>query len=187
MRTALFVDFEDSFSFNVIQQLKETGFKVRHILWSDLQTTPTEDLLVLGPGPGHPDDYQNIFPIVSGWLEKEKPFFGVCLGHQIYWRILGAEIRRSAHPKHGQSIPLKLSPEWQRELALPAEINVQLYNSLCVPWVGEFSHENTRSVVQDGEILITKGYRLLTYQFHPESEGTTFRQALFRPLLQDLV
>lgn len=182
MRKALFIDFDDSFSWNVIQELETVGFEVSVVHWMDLETIDT-DLLVAGPGPGHPDDYQRIFSLINDWLELKKPFFGLCLGHQIFWRLKGENVYRSKEPLHGQRVSLNLSPEWQEWLKLPGTVKVQRYNSLSV--MDEVSSRNPEvdNVIKDGEVMISRGEKVLTYQFHPESVGTSFRQAFFRPLL----
>ena len=187
MKSALFIDFEDSFSFNVIQKLQESGLNVRRLKWKEFKSITSEDVLVLGPGPGHPDEYAELFPLISKWLDSGKGFLGICLGHQIFWRIKGALVERSQHPKHGQKINLKLTIEWQNYLGLPESTWVQRYNSLCVPLRNELTDSQIQNYVLGGEILISRGNKILTYQFHPESEGTTYPQAFFTPVTRDLV
>jgi anthranilate/para-aminobenzoate synthase component II len=182
-KSALFVEFDDSFSYNVCQELTDVGFSVRMLNWKDFDELPEEGLLVLGPGPGHPDDYQRIFPLIERWIKMNKPFFGVCLGHQIFWRILGENVVRARIPLHGQKIALKLDTEWSSWLKLDQPLFVQRYNSLCVPAQAQVRNPEYKNFIQDEEILITRGEHQLTYQFHPESMGTTFRQAFFLPLL----
>jgi anthranilate/para-aminobenzoate synthase component II len=187
MKTALFIDFEDSFSFNVIQRLQESGLNIRRLNWKEFSTLSDEDLLVLGPGPGHPDDYASIFPLVHEWIKQGRGFFGVCLGHQIFWRMKGAKVQRSLHPRHGQKVQLELTPDWQKILSLPRTIFVQRYNSLCVPEADLPESQDIKNYSSEGEVLISRGNKILTYQFHPESEGTTYPQAFFSPVRADLV
>lgn len=180
---AVFVDFDDSFSFNVIQELEELGLSVTVLHWLDFDELPKTDLLVLGPGPGHPDDYQRIFPLLKDWMEAKKPLLGICLGHQLYWRILGEEVIRSKEPLHGQKIELQLTAEWKKSLELQGNPMVQRYNSLSIMGQVSSRYPHLQTFVQDGEILITKGERVLTYQFHPESVGTTCPRSFFLPVL----
>jgi len=184
---ATLIDFDDSFTYNLVQDLEETGFSVTVLSWTDFEELPSSGLLVLGPGPGHPDDYLRIYPLIEKWLSSKGPFFGVCLGHQIYWRLQGELVVRSKNPTHGQKMTLQLSREWSNWLGLDLKlVDVQRYNSLCVP---AMTHPNPelKNLEQDGEIIITRGKNLLTYQFHPESVGTSYHMAFFRPLLKDLV
>ena len=172
---ATFIDFEDSFSFNIVQELTLVGFEVTVINWNDYDENPLDGLLVAGPGPGHPDDYVSIFHLFKRWLSEDRPLFGVCLGHQIFWRLQGGEVVRSKEPLHGQRVLLNLTEEWKQWLGINEKVYVQRYNSLSVP--GKFSEKNPYCInfIQDNEILMTRTNRVITYQFHPESIGTTFR------------
>lgn len=187
MKKATFVDFEDSFSYNVVQELTEIGFQVSVVHWRDFESLPESGLLVLGPGPGHPDDYQQLFPMLKTWLAEKKPLFGVCLGHQIFWRLLGEEVLRSKEPLHGQRVKLALDADWKKWLGVESDIFVQRYNSLAV--FGQAAQRNPylTNFIQNDEILITRGEQVLTYQFHPESIGTSFRRELMMPVYRDLV
>jgi para-aminobenzoate synthetase component 2 len=187
MIRATFIDFDDSFSHNVVQELCELGLEVSVVHWLDLEAAPETQLLVLGPGPGHPRDYQRIFPLLQQWLREQKPLFGICLGHQLLWLLLGEEVVRSKEPLHGQRVTLRLDESWQDYLGLPPEVKVQRYNSLAVLEHSAQRAPQFQHLIQDGEVLATRGEKLLTYQFHPESMGTSFRRAFFRPLLRDFV
>lgn len=179
MIKATFIDFDDSFSFNVVQELTNVGFDVSVVSWRDFKDLPSEGLLVLGPGPGHPNEYQQIFSLLKTWLLEKRPFFGVCLGHQIFWKLQNVEILRSKIPLHGQKINLKLTEEWRRLLKIPSDAFVQRYNSLAVMSEASLKNPELKNFIQDDEILMTKGDHVITYQFHPESVGTSFRKNFF--------
>jgi anthranilate/para-aminobenzoate synthase component II len=187
MKKATLIDFDDSFTFNILQELEVAGFEVRVINWQDFDYLPSDGLLVLGPGPGHPDDYQRLFPLIRMWLDKHNPFLGICLGHQIFWRLQGEDILRSKHPIHGSRVKLELTKFWQEWLGLDKEVWVQRYNSLAVMGQVAFRYPHFKNFIQDDEILITIGEKVITYQFHPESVGTSFRQSFLRPVVRDLV
>ena len=175
MKKATFIAFEDSFSYNVVQELTEIGLVVEVVLWKDFEVLPESDLLVLGPGPGHPDDYQRLFPLIKTWLDQKRPLFGVCLGHQIFWRLLEEDVVRSKEPLHGQKVKLALTPEWRNWLKLEGEVYVQRYNSLAVMSQASVRNPYIQNFIQNDEILISKTPQVITYQFHPESIGTSFR------------
>lgn len=177
---ATFIDFEDSFSYNVVQELSEAGLDVVVINWKDYEENPFDGLLVLGPGPGHPDDYQQIFPLIRKWLDEKKPFFGVCLGHQIFWRLHREDIVRSKEPLHGQKIKLLLTEEWRDWLGIKGEVYVQRYNSLTVLGQAAIRNPYFKNFIQNDEILITRTPHVITYQFHPESIGTTYRREFMK-------
>ena len=179
---ATFIDFEDSFSFNVVQELTKIGFETTVINWKDYEKNPDEGLLVIGPGPGHPDDYEQVYSLIRSWLKDEKPFFGVCLGHQIFWRLQNEEIIRSKEPLHGQKVKLNLTTEWREWLKIDGDVFVQRYNSLAVPSQSAIRNPYFQNFIQNDEILITRAPRVITYQSHPESIGTSFRSKFMRPL-----
>jgi anthranilate synthase component 2 len=187
MKTALFLDFDDSFSYNVLQELNYCGLEVDIIKWFEFSGDSQHDLLVLGPGPGHPDDYKKIFPLIEGWLHSNKKIFSICLGHQIVSRILGFEVSKSKYPVHGQKVQLELDEFWQNFLHLPEKVMVQRYNSLAVTALETSAFEDLDMLFLNGEIMISRSSHLLSYQFHPESVGTKCRQSFFRPILTDLL
>lgn len=187
MMKALFIDFDDSFTFNVVQELTIAGIETDVINWKDFENLPDEGLLVLGPGPGHPDDYQRLFPLLREWLKNKRPILGICLGHQIFWRLMGEEVIRSKQPMHGQRTKLELSKEWRAWLEVDKDVWVQRYNSLSVMGQAIIRNPFLTNYIHNDEILMTYGQNVITYQFHPESVGTTFRQAFMRPVIRDLV
>lgn len=187
MKKAFLIDFDDSFTYNLVQELLEVGISCGIVHWKDIESLPEDKILVLGPGPGHPDDYQSLYPLLKNWLAKGLPFFGVCLGHQIFWRLQGEEVVRSKTPLHGQKMTLKLSGEWQEWLGTSAELQVQRYNSLAVPSQSIIRNPMFKNLICDDEVYITRGTNLITYQFHPESVGTTYRRIFFNPVARDLV
>ncbi len=187
MKRALFIDFEDSFTYNVVQELTDLGLAVDLISWIDFEEETDHDLLVLGPGPGHPEDYQRIFPLIHSWIQKGKPFFGVCLGHQIFWTIKGEGVVKSIAPLHGQKVLLDLDQNWKSWLGISKEIYVQRYNSLTVKAPLRDKYPEIECFSLNEEVMISRGKGVITYQFHPESAGTSYRESFFAPILRDLV
>ncbi|MGE3608160.1 MAG: aminodeoxychorismate/anthranilate synthase component II [Bacteriovoracaceae bacterium] len=187
MIKALFIDFDDSFTYNVVQELSEIGIQVELIHWKDFESLGKAELLVLGPGPGHPDDYQQIFPMIQNWMSLNLPVMGICLGHQILWRMRGENVVRSKSPSHGQKVHLNLNEKWKKKFNLNSDVEVQRYNSLCVPLQAALRNPDLEVWAVDDEIMISKGKNVLTYQFHPESVGTSYRRPFFQIILSDLV
>ena len=74
---------------------------------------------------------------------------------------------------------------------LPRRITVQKYNSLTV----KLNKNDCEALEEKGfylyldshELVMSRHKRLLTYQFHPESIGTTCPQLFFKPLLNFLL
>jgi len=185
MKQALFLDFQDSFTYNVVQELEDIGIRVKVIPWQDFTSLESEKLLVLGPGPGHPDEYAEIFEMILRWLEMGKNIFGVCLGHQLIWKLKGMEIISSAHPMHGQSFLLPITNLVEDWLDLKGPLKVQRYNSLAVRFSGVYALDLYS--VEGDELMLAKTKQIISYQFHPESLGTNCRKSFFMPILKDLL
>jgi carbamoyl-phosphate synthase small subunit len=52
------------------------------------------DGVVVSPGPGDPANLDAGLAVVAGVLQRGIPYFGVCLGHQLLARSIGAETRK---------------------------------------------------------------------------------------------
>ncbi len=185
MKQALFLDFEDSFTYNLIQEVEEIGVSVQLINWEKFTGEEEADLLILGPGPGHPDDYSAIFNKINAWLKDGKNIFAVCLGHQIIWKLKGFEIIPSIRPIHGQSVELPISKDVASWINLEGPLKVQRYNSLAVKYSRFMDLE--LQIIDGEELMLAKSSQIISYQFHPESVGTNCRKSFFSPILKDLL
>ncbi len=186
-------DFNDSFTYNIYTEIKrlyplidvevvEFDQILKKLKW--LKSQRGKHILILGPGPGHPDEYKIFFRDINKLFSKSNIFiFGICLGHQILCQLLGAEVKRSKLPVHGQ----KVTYEKRKNLSIPGisfPLEVQRYNSLAVKSsikiVELFKQKNIKFYIESDEIIVTYGDHFITYQFHPESVGTTCPESYFR-------
>lgn len=185
MTKAWLIDFEDSFTYNVAAEIERAGLECEVVSWTHLKgPLRLEDgelpqLIVLGPGPGHPDDY-GVGPRLATWWTTGIPMAGICLGHQLLGRMLGLEVARAKVPLHGERTTLSVPRAWQ-ELELPEALEVQRYNSLAVRASAPLP-EGWTGWTHQGEYVGFLHARAISYQFHPESVGTSCPRALFRPL-----
>ncbi|MFT6630146.1 MAG: anthranilate/para-aminobenzoate synthase component II [Bacteriovoracaceae bacterium] len=197
----LICDFEDSFTYNIFSELSEIfGAKCIKVvkkssLLSLLQTLEDsfeKTVLILGPGPGHPNQYEYLHqPLLR--LQKKNNIFmvGICLGHQILSEIYGASVSFCKRPIHGQSINYTLPESIAESISESPTIEVQRYNSLGVIMsqelakrLGDLGH---KTFVYEEELIIFLGDRILSYQFHPESIGTTCPKSFFKPVIKFLL
>ena len=187
---SLFIDFDDSFSFNILSDLYSIKIIPDVCHWTDFSSiknfvdSDCRKLLILGPGPGHPNDYQKMFFLIEKiLLDSSASIFGICLGHQILWTIFGKTVSPWKNQKHGETIELVINNEKKV---------VQKYNSLSVD--GALSEELVRFknfsfglrniFSEEGELMASYQNRIVSYQFHPESIGTSCRDELYLPVLQ---
>lgn len=181
----IFVDFRDSFTYNILAYLKHWG-DIKVISPSEVESYLRLDYsrFVWGPGPGLADDYFLNFDLIKESLNnKTQKHFGICLGHQLIARSLGGIYRKLDNPKHGMSEKILL-PEWMNWGLTKSEIDVQFYNSLVVD-INEtvdlrvFKHHN--------DVLMLSSDRLISCQFHPESVGTSCPETFFSNVMQNFL
>lgn len=197
----LICDFEDSFTYNIFSELSEIfgakSIKVvrKSSLLSLLQTLEDnleKTVLILGPGPGHPKQYEYLHqPLLR--LQKKNNIFmvGICLGHQILSEICGASVSFCKNPIHGQSVTYSLPKSMAKSISESPTIEVQRYNSLAVIMDQQLSARlvelSYKTFVHEDELIIIMGERILSYQFHPESIGTTCPKSFFKPVIKFLL
>lgn len=196
MTNCLLFDFEDSFTYNIASELNELGAKCDVLHWAQLLNPASWDelitkyqVVILGPGPGHPKDYAGVFPFLNHMKKRgSHRVWGICLGHQLMWLNEGAEIRVDPNPVHGQSVSFVI-PSWfhtfPNELIGQA-VNVQRYNSLYVATdsLPRTSGEHKIQLAEsNGQVMASQWANFCSYQFHPESIGTSYRHQFFDFLL----
>ncbi len=169
------IDFEDSFTYNIVSYFSKAEISCDVIHWSKLNDylLTQYQCFVFGPGPGHVDDYQSITPYIKKILnDKSYSCIGICLGHQLIFKSLGAEIVPWEEPLHGRSIQVEL-PYWLGH----QKTAVQFYNSWGV--CPSFFAKNVEIFKAEEKVLAAKADNFCSFQFHPESVGTSCPDTFF--------
>ncbi|MBP9673986.1 MAG: hypothetical protein KBD63_02740 [Bacteriovoracaceae bacterium] len=187
-REVFLLDFQDSFVHNIRVSLEQKKIKVHVIeydhvtsFFREIEKSKEKVCLVYGPGPGHPEDYAFLFPLIKPLFKKNNFFhLGICLGHQILWSLKNYPVTVSPFPIHGSSVNFTI-PAWPNFFAKELwgkKMQVQRYNSLQVIDTKNESH----FAKERGHILAGYFERGITFQFHPESVGTTHADYIFSSL-----
>ncbi len=179
--TVLFVENDDSFSFNVVDLLPEGVAVVRGGTDEALRAVDSAQVVVIGPGPTDPTR-AGLVTLVHRALTRGVPLLGVCLGHQALGLAFGATLHRST-PAHGKVATMHVSAS--RYLPLGTH-RVMRYHSLSLTDVP--SPLSVTARLDDGTVMAIEHQTLpvLGLQFHPDSfatqNGQAFVDAFFRSL-----
>ncbi|MEM7248239.1 MAG: aminodeoxychorismate/anthranilate synthase component II [Acidobacteriota bacterium] len=193
--TALVIDHHDSFVFNLVDDLERAGLATRTVR-SELDLSQLDTLLerhdpslvVLSPGPGHPDAAGVMVPFLRRRLDL--PVLGVCLGMQAMARAVGGTLGTTAQPMHGKSSRIVLDDDPLFD-GLPRRLRVGRYHSLCVRETGDELVPLARTEDEPAQerVLMAVRHRELPWwglQFHPESVLTPEGPVVLRNLLRSL-
>ncbi|MCU1596980.1 MAG: anthranilate synthase component [Actinomycetota bacterium] len=181
---ALLIDAYDSFSHIIYQYLRMIDVETDVVRSGDL--TPAEalahnsDFVLLGPGPGTPEDSGHTEMVLE--LAGSKPVFGVCLGLQSIATAYGARVSPAVHQMHGKTSIIDHDGAGVFDGIAPGFLATR-YHSLIVeestipPELIVTAHSR-----DDGYVMGLRHADVLVegVQFHPESILTADGIELFR-------
>ena len=184
----LMIDNYDSFTYNLVQYLRELGADVEvfrnDVASADELLARRPAGLVISPGPGRPEDAGISVDAVCACAKGDVPLLGVCLGHQAIGVAFGGRIVRARSIMHGKVSSIEHDGKGMfRGLASPFQAT--RYHSLVI---AEDSCPDALVVTArtaDGEIMGVRHRELPIegVQFHPESILTEVGKPLLRGFL----
>ncbi len=186
----LFVDNLDSFSLNIADAIAQTGRNVTvlegrspqserwldPVALHDLLETLQPSHIVLGPGPGRPEDARLTMALAHHALagQLKVPVLGVCLGHQALAVADGRPVTPSPHgPVHG--VPVEVAHDGSGVFeSQTSPMKLTRYNSLVALDDGEHSMLVNATEAASGLIMGLRHPSLNVHgvQVHPESIGS---------------
>jgi anthranilate synthase component II len=171
----LLVDNNDSFTYNLVQMVREApraGCTVVPHNKIRLEEVAAFDKIIFSPGPGLPEEFPTMFDILKGYAEK-KSILGVCLGHQAIAQHYGGTLKNLAFPLHGIRQKLAISKGVGILSGLPEDTYVGQYHSWVVERVPD-EFEVTSHTPDDLIMsMIHRKFDIQGVQFHPESYMTS--------------
>ncbi len=183
----LMIDNYNSFTYNLVQYLRELGAEVEvhrndRITLEEIRAMRPERI-VLSPGPCTPAEAGICCDLIRAF-GATTPLLGVCLGHQCIGAAYGGRIVRAARLMHGKTSPIR--HDGQTLFAgLPNPFEATRYHSLLIERESLPACLTISAETAEGEIM---GVRHRTdpvegVQFHPESILTQAGKALLRNFL----
>ncbi len=177
----LVIDNYDSFTYNLVQYLKEITNLPITVLRNDqfeIDEIAEYTHIILSPGPGVPQN-AGLMPQVIEKYHKTHAILGVCLGHQALGEAFGAEIYNLDKVYHGIQHKVRLESGVSCPLleGVADGFNAGRYHS----WVIKEDTLPTDKLeitcrTEDGAIMGIqhKEYPVYGLQFHPESVMTDY-------------
>lgn len=171
----LVLDNYDSFTYNLVQILRELGYGDQTTVVRNDRLTLDEveqyDAVLLSPGPGVPAD-AGLMPQIIQRYAPTKRMLGVCLGHQGIAESFGGTLYNLPAVLHGIATDAEILTADDRLFrGLPGTFRVGRYHSWVVqpesmPEVLEVTARDAQ-----GQVLAFrhKEYDVRGVQFHPES------------------
>src|SRR5215813_11036684 len=164
---------------NILRSLRQRGCRVVVLpytaTWDDVRTTGADGLL-LANGPGDPAMLENPVDLCRQAIGR-IPLFGICLGHQIIGRAIGATTSRLPFGHHGANHPVRdLDTGFVHITSQNHEFQV---DSASLP-DGDFFISQVN--LNDGSVegLGHRSLPVFSVQYHPEGcPGPTDNHELF--------
>ncbi len=155
---------------NIIRSLLERGARVTVVPYG---SSPKEiaalepDGVIVSPGPGDPANLDDGLDVVQSLLANDTPYFGICLGHQLLARAIGAETTKLKFGHRGGNHPVRN--------ALTGRVSITAQNHGFRVETGTIPTRDGWTVaivnLNDGSVegLSHATRPVLSVQFHPEA------------------
>jgi carbamoyl-phosphate synthase small subunit len=166
---------------SILGRLVDEGCRVRIFPAAtsadELLDGPTEGVF-LSNGPGDPASQPRLVATVRRLLEADIPLFGICLGHQLLARALGAETVKLPFGHHGANHPVQNLATGRVEITSQNH-NYAVPAASLDPAAAEVTHRSLNDDSVEG--LQAVGRDAYSVQYHPEAApGPSDSLYLFR-------
>ncbi|CAI2425095.1 Anthranilate synthase component II [Serratia liquefaciens] len=187
MADILLLDNVDSFTYNLVDQLRASGHQVviyrnqisAEVIIERLQQL-TQPVLMLSPGPGTPAE-AGCMPELLQRLRCQLPIIGICLGHQAIVEAYGGHVGQAGEILHGKASAISHDGEGMFA-GMVNPLPVARYHSL----VGSNIPAELTVNAHFGDMVMAvrhDKHRVCGFQFHPESILTTHGARLLEQTL----
>ena len=176
----LMIDNVDSFTFMLVDYLRQLGAEVRversDAIGVDRALELGRDAIMISPGPGRPEDAGISVQLAATCIARRHPLLGICLGHQAIALACGSAVERTP-PVHGKVAAVRHDGSGLFA-GLPSPLAATRYHSLGVADPRPPLIANAWS---DDEMVMAMRHAdapVHGFQFHPESVASEHGLAL---------
>lgn len=184
----LMIDNYDSFTWNLVQYLRELGAEVRVVRNDEVAVADIGAMrpggIVISPGPCTPAQAGVSLGAIREFAGR-MPILGVCLGHQAIGEAFGGKVGHAAKVVHGKTARISHSGTGVFR-GLPSPFTATRYHSLAILRASLPDCLEVTAESDDGEIMGVRHreHAVEGVQFHPESFLTEHGHALLKNFLQ---
>lgn len=155
---------------NIVRSLTKRGARVTVMPFK----TPYAEIaamkpdgIIISPGPGDPANLDDGLDLVQNLITRETPFFGICLGHQLLARAIGADTIKLKFGHRGGNQPVQ-HLESGRVTITSQNHSFQVVDD-SLPSTGEWqvAYRNLNDGSVEGLTHSERPYS--SVQFHPEA------------------
>ena len=184
----LMIDNYDSFTYNLVQYLRQIGEQVEvrrnDVVDGDAIESMAPAAIVISPGPGRPETAGVSLEAVRRF-SGSLPILGVCLGHQSIAQAFGGQVVAAQRLMHGKTSTVSADGQGVFR-GIKKACQAMRYHSLAVEKSSLPECLEVAATAEDGEIMgirhrdhVTEGI-----QFHPESIMTPVGKRLLRNFIK---
>ena len=170
----LMIDNYDSFTYNLVQYLREMAADVRTFRNDAITVAEIEKLapaaIVISPGPGRPEDAGVSCDAIRTFAGK-IPILGVCLGHQAIGLVFGGKVIHAKKLMHGKVSEVACDGQGIFKGLDSRPFKAMRYHSLAVDKDSLPDCLAVSATADDGEIMGLRHQQFAVegIQSHPES------------------
>jgi len=172
---------------NIIRLLEARGCKVTVYPFNSKSSeiiNSKPDGIVLSPGPGDPNNLVDILENVKNLIFSEIPILGICLGHQLIAKSLGASTFKLPYGHRGGNQPVKEIKT--NKVYVTAQNHGYAVSREKMPSELEVTHVNLNDDTISG--LCHKKLPVFSIQYHSEaSPGPKDSEYIFDEFIQKII
>ena len=186
----LMIDNYDSFTYNLVQYLREMAAEVQVFRNDAITVAEIEKLapaaIVISPGPGRPEDAGVSCDAIRAFAGK-IPLLGVCLGHQAMGLVFGGQVVHAKKLMHGKVSDVACDGKGIFKGLDSRPFKAMRYHSLALEKDSLPDCLEISATTDDGEIMGIrhKQFAVEGIQFHPESIMTPVGKRILRNFLRN--